>query len=152
MAATKTKKPAGAGLGSAGNNDGSRRQKTRDQERCQWCHTKVPLTDQFVVYNDIPNQKVIKAKDATKPKHAKKSHYCGDCADKRKATKEKFDEAVNRGKGAVKKAASKAKAKAKAKPAKKAAAKKAAPKSTKKRRVVRRKKAGAKASSAAEPF
>lgn len=148
-AATKTKKAAGAGLGSAGNNDGTRRQKTRDQERCQWCHTKVPLTEQFVVYNDIPNQKVIKAKDATKPKHAKKSHYCGDCADKRKATKEKFDEAVNRGKGAAKKTAKKVKKAT----AKKSAAKAAKKASTKKRRVVRRKaKAGAGEGGASEPF
>lgn len=149
MAATKTKKAAGAGLGSAGNNDGSRRQKTRDQERCQWCHTKVPLTDQFVVYNDIPNQKVIKAKNATKPAHAKKSHYCGDCADKRKATKEKFDEAVNRGKGAAKKAAKKGKATVKK--AKPAAAKATKPKG-KKRRVVRRKAAASAAKASAEPF
>jgi hypothetical protein len=149
MAATKTKKAAGAGLGSAGNNDGSRRQKTRDQERCQWCHTKVPLTDQFVVYNDIPNQKVIKAKDATKPKHVKKSHYCSDCADKRKATKEKFDEAVNRGKGAVKKAAKKGKAAVKKKVAAKPKSTESAPK---KRRVVKRKAKAAEAKASAEPF
>lgn len=149
--ATKTKKPAGAGLGSAGNNDGTRRQKTRDKEQCQWCHTKVPLKEQFVVFNDIPNQKVIKAKDATKPKHVKKSHYCSDCADKRKATKEKFDESVNRGKGAAKKAAKKVAKKAKKAVAKKAV-KKAAKGGTKKRRVVRRKAKAASAAEGSEPF
>jgi hypothetical protein len=151
-AATKTRKAKNPyeGHGSAGNNDGSRKAKTRKEEKCQWCHTKVPLEEQFVVYNDIENQKVIKAKDATKAKHEKYSHYCSDCADKRKATKEKFDESVNRGAGGKKKVAKKGKAK----PAVKKAAEKPEPKKAGKRKVVRRKKGSAGGSKAktSDPF
>lgn len=140
-AATKNKY---VGTGSAGNNDGARRAKAAKEGKCQWCQTKVPLEEQFVVYNDFEQKKTIKSKNAAKPGREKLSHYCGDCATKRQKIKQAgdFDKATGGKRGRP----------AKAKTAKKKVTKKAAakPKATakkkdggKKKKVVRRKKAAA---------
>lgn len=148
--ATKVKNPY-KGKGSAGQNRLDRREKTRKEEKCQWCHAKVPLEDQFVVFNDFETETTKRLKDATKKGREKYSHYCEDCSKKRQAIKQAgdFDKASGKKRGRPAK-------KGKAKAAKKATAKKsggAKKAGTKKRRVVRRK--GAKAGSASktsDPF
>jgi hypothetical protein len=148
--ATKTKNPY-VGKGSAGNNDGSRRAKTAKEGKCQWCHTKVPLEEQFVVFNDFEKGKTIKSKNAAKPGREKLSHYCDDCATKRQKIKQAgdFDKASGKPRGRKPGGANKKKAVAKKAPAKaKSAGKKAG-----KRKVVRRKKAAASTSGAkSDPF
>jgi len=146
--ATKTKNPY-VGKGSAGQNSLSRREKTAKEGKCQWCHTKVPLEEQFVVFNDFDKKKTVKSKNAAKPGREKLSHYCEDCATKRQKIKQAGDFDKASGKPRGRKPAAKAKPAAKSKAKAKAAAKPAA----KKRRVVKRK--GKKAGSAAkktDPF
>jgi hypothetical protein len=132
--------------GSERNNTMSRKEQTAQEGKCQWCLKEVPLKDQFVVYNDLESETVIKAKDATKPKHERKSHYCGECADKRKATKEKgdFKKRAERAANSPKKGGGK-KAKAKAKP-------KATKKAPKRKPPKKGAKAKGKAKTAAAPF
>ena len=156
-AATKKKKAKKAknpyiGKGSAGQNRLDRREKTRKEGRCQWCHTKVPLEEQYVVFNDFEAGVTKRLKDATKKGREKLSHYCEDCAKKRQKIKQAGD--FDRAKGGGKKKAKPAtkKGKAKAKPA--AAKAKPATKKGGKKKVVRRKK-GTQASSSpakSDPF
>lgn len=151
-AATKNKY---VGTGSAGNNDGARRAKAAKEGRCQWCQTKVPLEEQFVVYNDFEQKKTIKSKNAAKPGREKLSHYCGDCATKRQKIKQAgdFDKATGGKRGRPK--GSTTKKSAKKTTAKKEAAKPkaAAKKKGGKKKVVRRKKAAAsKPAAKSDPF
>lgn len=165
--ATKTKNKY-VGTGSAGNNDGARRAKAAKEGKCQWCQTKVPLEEQFVVFNDFEKEKTIKSKNAAKPGREKLSHYCDDCATKRQKIKQAgdFDKATNGGKrGRTKGSGKGKKAVAKKAPAKKSPAKKkavtkktkgasSAKKGGEKKRVVRRKKGAAKSAEAtkSDPF
>jgi hypothetical protein len=134
--AAATKNPY-VGKGSAGNNDGTRRAKAAKEGKCQWCQKKVPLEEQFVVYNDFDQKKTIKSKNAAKPGREKLSHYCGDCATKRQKIKQAgdFEKASGKKRG---------RPKGKKTAAKKAAAKpKGKAKKGGKKKVIRRKKAAA---------
>lgn len=150
--AAATKNPY-VGKGSAGQNSLARREKTAKDGKCQWCHVKVPLEEQFVVFNDFEKKKTVKSKNAAKPGREKLSHYCDDCATKRQKIKQAgdFDKASGKPRGRK----PGAKKTAKPKVAKKAVAKKAKAdkKPGKKRAVVRRKKsAKAKSATKSDPF
>ncbi len=156
--AAATKNPY-VGKGSAGNNDGSRRAATAKAGKCQWCHKKVPLEDQFVVFNDFEKQKTIKSKNAAKPGREKLSHYCEDCATKRQKIKQAgdFDKANGKPRGrkpGKAKGKKGAKAKAPAKVSGKAPAKaKGGPKKAVKRKAVKRKATKAEAApKSSDPF
>lgn len=129
-------------------NDLKRRERTRKGAKCQWCEDKVPLKQQFVVYNDLDAGKVIKTKDASRPSAEGKSHYCGECAEKRVRLQEAYLARRENGGGSKPK---KAKAKAKAKPKSKAKAK-AKPKAKAKKAVKPKKAAAKKEPLGADPF
>lgn len=155
--ATKTKKRKRAEYTFAKEdapNQMSHREATRKQKRCQLCGTKVPLTDQYTVQNDLENLTVTKRKNAARKGAETMSHYCSDCADKRVTQKQAWIDSVysgGNGKAKSKPAARKA-AKAVAKP--KAKPKAAKPKATAKPKAksVRKPKAKAVATSEKEPF
>jgi hypothetical protein len=65
-----------------------KREATRRQGQCQMCLAKVPLKEQYTVTNNLDKGTVLKRKDAAKQED--KSHYCGDCADKRVKMKERW--------------------------------------------------------------
>lgn len=110
----------------------SRRERTRNENKCQLCETKTPLKSQFVVTNDLEAGKVKVSKDCTKKGRETASHYCEECKDKR--VKQKSDWLATRDGSPKPKGKKKGKAKAKkgAKKAVKKAPKKAAKKAPKK--------------------
>jgi len=65
-----------------------KRDLTRKQGRCQKCLAKVPIAEQYTVTNDLKKEKVFKHRNAEVMPN--KSHYCGDCADKRMKMKERW--------------------------------------------------------------
>jgi hypothetical protein len=102
-----------------------RRARTRKENKCQLCETKVKIEDQYTVTNDLESNTVSKRKNAKS--HEGASHYCGECADKRIAQKQAWlDSREGNGSSPAKKAAKPAKAKKAAKAGAKKAGKKAA--------------------------
>lgn len=95
-----------------------RRVDTKKKDQCQLCRTKVKISDQFTVVNDLDNNVPVKKKVGTRD-IGTLSHYCGDCAKKRVKQKQAWldqrDDAPKKAaKPKAKKAAAKPKAKAKA--------------------------------------
>lgn len=131
-------------------NSVEKRETTWKQGQCQMCLAKVPTKNQKTLTNDLDKGtvRVTKAVEG-------KSHYCDDCADRRKTMKtnwlarrdgEAKPKSSKRGKA---KSAKKAKGKKAGRPAaKKAAAK---PKAKKAGKPKAAKKAG-KAKATADPF
>lgn len=109
----------------------SRRERTRNEGKCQLCETKTPIKNQFTVVNDLEAGTATKRKNAGAKGNENSSHYCGDCAAKRVEQKEAWmrsrngetkpkGKASKKGKGkAGKKAAKKPVKKPLKKPAKK---------------------------------
>lgn len=123
-------------------NSVEKREETAKQGRCQKCLTKVPMSKQFKVTNDLDAGKVRVGK--ADEDH---SHYCGECKDVRVAMKTSW---LENQRGAT---PAKAKPKGKKAAAKKGKAK-AAPKKAAKGKKAPAKKAGRKkaAASTEEPF
>lgn len=138
--ATKTKSRASGDYTFKHNavpNSLSHREKTRKENKCQLCGTKVQLKEQFTVVNDLESGTVKKQKNAARKGAEKMSHYCSDCAVKRVKQKETWlktrDESSNGSKP-------------------KSTAKKTAKKSGAKKRQPSKKAAKASAASEADPF
>jgi hypothetical protein len=130
----------------------SRRQRTRQENKCQLCEAKTPLKEQFTVTNDLEAGTVVKKKNAARKGAETASHYCGDCANKRVEQKGAW---LSQRDGSTASSGSKSKGKGKAKKGstKKAAAK---PKAKGKKAVKKPGKKGvkkpAKKSASKEPF
>lgn len=119
----------------------SRRERTRNEGKCQLCETKTDLKEQFTVTNDLDAGTVVKKKNAARKGAEAASHYCSDCAAKR--VKQKGDWLASRD------------GETKPKKGKKAAAKKGAKKAVKKAPSKKGKKAvkkAAKKGGSKEPF
>lgn len=122
----------------------TRRQRTRNEGKCQLCETKTSLKDQYVVTNDLEAGTVKASKDASKPSRENMSHYCGDCKDKRINQKQAWLDSRD--------GSTKAKPKSKKGKAKKAAAKPKGKKAVKKPGKKGVKKPKGKKGSGKEPF
>lgn len=95
--AKRSRKRGASHFGELKTNSRERRDGTRDAGLCQLCLEPHAIKDQYTVVNDLEAGVAKKAKNADK--HPDLSHYCADCADKRKARKEYWMEKVREASG-----------------------------------------------------
>jgi len=60
-----------------------KRERTRQEGKCQLCEKKVALAKQFTVHNNLEAGTVKARKNAARKGVEKASHYCEVCKDKR---------------------------------------------------------------------